>query len=104
MVYQLCQETYIQHEYKLSSSHTHSLDPDGDPLCSLLMIDYYALRAGEYKFLMNVFREWEVRITSVCELASLSDVLPLSFSLASQKPFSVAQLCLLCPPRLVSLN
>ena len=37
-----------------------SLDPDGDPLCVLLMLDYYALRAGEYGFLINLFREWEV--------------------------------------------
>lgn len=37
-----------------------SLDPDGDPLCVLLMLDYCALRAGEYGFLINLFREWEV--------------------------------------------
>ena len=51
----------------LSHTHTHththylgSLDPDGDPLCALLMIDYHALRAGEYDFLINLFSQWEV--------------------------------------------
>ena len=24
------------------------------------MIDYYAIRAGEYRFIINLFREWEV--------------------------------------------
>ena len=36
------------------------LDPDNDPLCVLLMIDYFALRAGEYKFLTRLCEEWEV--------------------------------------------
>lgn len=37
-----------------------SLDPEGDPLCVLLMIDYYALRADESSYLLMLFREWEV--------------------------------------------
>ncbi len=43
-----------------SASPSISLDPEGDPLCVLLMIDYYALRAGKYQFLLNLYREWEV--------------------------------------------
>ena len=37
-----------------------SLDPDGDPLCSLLMIDYYAIRSEQYEFLVRLYQEWEV--------------------------------------------
>ena len=37
-----------------------SLDPDGDPLCSLLMIDYYAIRSEQYDFLVRLYQEWEV--------------------------------------------
>ena len=37
------------------------LEPEGDPLCVLLMIDYFALRAGEYEFLLDLFKAWEVR-------------------------------------------
>lgn len=38
-----------------------SLDPDGDPLCVLLMIDFYALRSEQYTFLIRMYEEWEVR-------------------------------------------
>nr|KAG5713109.1 hypothetical protein BaRGS_021903 [Batillaria attramentaria] len=37
----------------------NSLDPDGDPLCVLLMIDFYALRSEQYSFLLRMFEEWE---------------------------------------------
>ncbi|XP_019629666.1 PREDICTED: transcription factor 25-like [Branchiostoma belcheri] len=37
-----------------------SLDPDEDPLCVLLMIDFYALQAREYKFLLRMYQEWEI--------------------------------------------
>lgn len=38
-----------------------SFDPDNDPMCVLLMIDFYALRASEYAFLIRMFQEWEVK-------------------------------------------
>lgn len=38
-----------------------SLDPEGDPLCVLLLIDYYALRADEPSYLLALFERWEVR-------------------------------------------
>lgn len=41
-----------------------SLDPDNDPMCVLLMIDFYALRASEYSFLIRMFQEWEVKTLS----------------------------------------
>lgn len=36
-----------------------SLDPEGDPLGIILAIDFYALRAREYKWLLQLFEEWE---------------------------------------------
>eukprot|EP01137_Pigoraptor_chileana_P034551 Opistho-2@27278 len=36
-----------------------SLDPEDDPLCALLMIDYLALRAGEHGFLCRLHSEWD---------------------------------------------
>lgn len=43
----------------------HSLDPDNDPMCVLLMIDFYALRCEEYTFLIRLFKEWEVQTVYV---------------------------------------
>lgn len=37
-----------------------SLDPENDPLCVLLLIDFLCLRAREYTFLTRMFQEWEV--------------------------------------------
>ncbi|KAK3597518.1 hypothetical protein CHS0354_018110 [Potamilus streckersoni] len=36
-----------------------SLDPVDDPMCVLLMIDFYALRAKQYDYLIKLFEEWE---------------------------------------------
>lgn len=38
-----------------------SLDPDNDPLCMLLLIDFLCLRCREYTFLIRLYDEWEVR-------------------------------------------
>lgn len=35
-----------------------SLDPDKDPLGALLMIDYLALRSGEYAYLRTMGETW----------------------------------------------
>ena len=35
------------------------LDPEGDPLSVLLMIDFYALRSEQYEYLLNLYEEWE---------------------------------------------
>ena len=45
----------------LLSPTTDSLDPDHDPLCVLLMVDYYAIRSGEYQSLIDLYHAWEVR-------------------------------------------
>ncbi|KAM3625293.1 uncharacterized protein V6R79_009770 [Siganus canaliculatus] len=36
-----------------------SLDPDSDPLCMLLLIDFLALRSREYQPLLQLYQEWE---------------------------------------------
>eukprot|EP00111_Clytia_hemisphaerica_P019135 TCONS_00056507-protein len=35
------------------------LDPEEDPLCTLLMIDYYAIKAEEYAYFIQLFDEYE---------------------------------------------
>jgi len=37
-----------------------SFDPDNDPLCVLLMIDFYALRSEQYVFLVHLYEEWDL--------------------------------------------
>lgn len=37
-----------------------SLDPDEDPLCMLLLIDFLCLRCREYSALVRLYDEWEV--------------------------------------------
>ncbi|XP_064168016.1 transcription factor 25 isoform X1 [Anguilla rostrata] len=37
-----------------------SLDPDNDPLCMLLMVDFLCLRSREYTSLIRLYEEWEV--------------------------------------------
>ncbi|XP_018618645.2 ribosome quality control complex subunit TCF25 isoform X1 [Scleropages formosus] len=36
-----------------------SLDPENDPLCMLLMVDFLSLRSREYTFLIRLYEEWE---------------------------------------------
>ncbi|XP_014262295.2 transcription factor 25 [Cimex lectularius] len=36
-----------------------SLDPEGDPLAVVLVMDFYALRSQEYKWLLRIANEWE---------------------------------------------
>ena len=62
-IQEYCTSCILSLSHTHTHTHTHylgSLDPDGDPLCALLMIDYHALRAGEYDFLINLFSQWEV--------------------------------------------
>ncbi|XP_010877750.3 transcription factor 25 [Esox lucius] len=37
-----------------------SLDPDRDPLCMLLLIDFLSLRSREYSYLLRLYQAWEV--------------------------------------------
>ncbi|KAM8877119.1 ribosome quality control complex subunit TCF25 [Synchiropus picturatus] len=36
-----------------------SLDPDSDPLCMLLLIDFLMLRSRQYRPLLQLYQEWE---------------------------------------------
>lgn len=37
-----------------------SFEPETDPLALILIIDYYALRAKEYQWLIQLYNEWEI--------------------------------------------
>ncbi|XP_012690127.2 transcription factor 25 [Clupea harengus] len=37
-----------------------SVDPDNDPLCMLLLVDFLCLRCREYSALIRIYEEWEV--------------------------------------------
>lgn len=54
-----------------------SLDPDGDPLCVLLMIDFYALRSEQYSFLVRLFEEWE-SFRNLSQLPNFAFSVPLA--------------------------
>lgn len=54
------------------------LDPDNDPLCVTLMIDFYALAAGEYSYLCKMFTELEAE-------RNLSQLPNFAFSIALAK-------------------
>ncbi|KAK2920258.1 transcription factor 25 [Channa argus] len=52
-----------------------SLDPDSDPLCMLLLIDFLTLRSREYKSLLQLYQDWE-------EYRNLSQLPNFAFSAA----------------------
>ncbi|KAI0221712.1 Transcription factor 25 [Lamellibrachia satsuma] len=54
-----------------------SLDPDDDPLCILLMIDFYALRSEQYSFLIRMFNEWEAH-RNLSQLPNFAFSVPLA--------------------------
>ena len=66
----LCQTFCVctnTHTHTRTHTHTpHSLNPEKDPLCALLIIDYCAVRGGEYRFLIDLFHAWEVSLTTHC--------------------------------------
>lgn len=37
-----------------------SLDPDADPVCMLLLIDFLSMRSREYNSFLRLYQEWEV--------------------------------------------
>ncbi|XP_076449489.1 ribosome quality control complex subunit TCF25-like [Babylonia areolata] len=63
-----------------------SLDPDGDPMCVLLMIDFYALRCQQYAFLLRLFEEWE-SFRNLSQLPNFAFSVPLAlFHLGKDNP------------------
>lgn len=83
-----------------------SLDPDSDPLCMLLLIDFLMLRSREYQSLLQLYQDWEVRPSierqgvRVChrcgifQLASINSTFVFCLS-GAQKSVPAAQLCVL---------
>ncbi|XP_041375879.1 transcription factor 25-like [Gigantopelta aegis] len=61
-----------------------SLDPDTDPLCVLLMIDFYALRAEEFHFLIRMSNEWEAH-RNLSQLPNFAFSVPLAMFHESQQ-------------------
>ncbi|XP_052269537.1 transcription factor 25-like isoform X2 [Dreissena polymorpha] len=60
-----------------------SLDPDADPLCALLMIDFYAIRATDYEFLIRLYNEWEAH-RNLSQLPNFAFSLPLAYFLQAE--------------------
>lgn len=54
-----------------------SLDPDGDPLAVILMVDFYALKALEYTYLIQMFEELEVT-RNLSQLPNFAFSIPLA--------------------------
>ncbi|CAH1779648.1 unnamed protein product [Owenia fusiformis] len=54
-----------------------SFDPDNDPLCVLLMIDFYALRSEQYNFIIRMYREWEAH-RNLTQLPNFAFSIPLA--------------------------
>ncbi|XP_062468943.1 ribosome quality control complex subunit TCF25 [Pezoporus occidentalis] len=61
-----------------------SLDPENDPLCVLLMIDFLSLRAREYTFLIRMFQEWESH-RNLSQLPNFAFSVPLAYFFLSQQ-------------------
>lgn len=61
-----------------------SLDPENDPLCMLLLVDYLALRAREYLFLIRMFEEWEAH-RNLSQLPNFAFSVPLALLQYSQQ-------------------
>ncbi|NXL19603.1 TCF25 factor, partial [Setophaga kirtlandii] len=61
-----------------------SLDPEDDPLCVLLLIDFLSLRAREYSFLTRLFQEWESH-RNLSQLPNFAFSVPLAYFFLSQQ-------------------
>ncbi|XP_064375916.1 ribosome quality control complex subunit TCF25 [Dromaius novaehollandiae] len=61
-----------------------SLDPENDPLCVLLLIDFLSLRAREYGFLTRMFQEWESH-RNLSQLPNFAFSVPLAYFFLSQQ-------------------
>lgn len=61
-----------------------TLDPDTDPLCSTLMIDFYAVKAGEIQWLVDLYNFWE-KPRNLSQLPNFSYSVALSYHLLAEK-------------------
>lgn len=72
-----------------------SLDPDDDPLCLLLIIDFLSLRSREYMFLIRMFQDWESH-RNLSQLPNFAFSVPLAYFLMSQEDLTEAELADAC--------
>ncbi|XP_069491664.1 ribosome quality control complex subunit TCF25 [Ambystoma mexicanum] len=68
-----------------------SLDPENDPLCLLLIIDFLSLRAREYTFLTRMFQDWESH-RNLSQLPNFAFSVALAYFLISQEELAEAEL------------
>ncbi|KFO91857.1 Transcription factor 25, partial [Buceros rhinoceros silvestris] len=61
-----------------------NLDPENDPLCVLLLIDFLSLRARKYSFLTCFFEEWESH-RNLSQLPNFAFSVPLAYFFLSQQ-------------------
>ncbi|XP_031570361.1 transcription factor 25-like isoform X2 [Actinia tenebrosa] len=62
-----------------------SLDPENDPLCTLLMIDFYAVTSDQYSYLVRMYDEWESH-RNLSQLPNFALSVPLAlFHLSKDK-------------------
>lgn len=60
------------------------LDPETEPLCALLMVDFMALRAREYSFLIRLYEEWKFHL-NLSQLPNFAFSVPLAYYYISQR-------------------
>ncbi|CAL8100993.1 unnamed protein product [Orchesella dallaii] len=61
-----------------------SLDPDNDPLCTTLMVDFYAIKAGEARWLVDLYHYWE-KSKNLLQLPNFAYSVGLAYHLLSTK-------------------
>jgi len=59
-----------------------SLDPEEDPLCSIFLFDYFALRSSQYEFLVKFHQE-----SDVSEYVSLKNSIKIPQFIQNLQPF-----------------
>lgn len=68
-----------------------SLDPEGDPLAMVLLIDLYALRSRQFAWLVRLADEWESS-RNLSQLPNFAySVAVAKFHLAQQGTFEMAE-------------
>lgn len=78
--------------FELTTCLCFSLDPDSDPLCMLLLIDFLMLRCREYQSLLQLYRDWGVRSRVSATLSILPSVVSNRFVFALQDYRNLSQL------------
>ncbi|KAG8224133.1 hypothetical protein J437_LFUL001827 [Ladona fulva] len=68
-----------------------SLDPEGDPLAAVLIVDFYSLQCHEYEWFIRLYEEWEAQGRNLMQLPNFAfSVAVANFYLASQEAESMA--------------